>query len=152
MFRGHTEATTSVSWSPDGSRIATASRDNTARVWDSRSGTEVLALKGHTESVSSASWSPDGSRIATASDDNTARVWDARNGSEVLALKGHTEPVTSASWSPDGSRIATASYDKTSRIWDCAGRYGGARAQGAYWLRGLRVLEPRRLAHRHREQ
>ena len=73
---------------PDSSRIATASSDNTAQVWDARSGAEILSLKGHTELVSSVSWSPDGSRIATASWDNTARVWDARSIAERLAADG----------------------------------------------------------------
>jgi WD40 repeat protein len=75
----------SVSWSPDGSRIATASWDKTARVWDAKTGAETLTLKGHTGPVNSVSWSPDGLRIATASGDKTARVWDATSGAERLA-------------------------------------------------------------------
>ena len=117
-FKGHTNFVTSVSWSPDGSRIATASEDQTVRVWDARTGVEALTLKGHSDRVNSVSWSPDGSRIATASDDDTARVWDARTGVEALTLKGHTSFVTSVSWSPDGSRIATTSCDNTARVWD----------------------------------
>ena len=55
----------SASFSPDGSRIVTASTDKTAKVWDARTGAEVLTLKGHTGQVTSASFSPDGSRIVT---------------------------------------------------------------------------------------
>ncbi len=117
-LKGHTAPVSSVCWSPDGSRIATAGYDNTARVWDTRSGEVVLELKGHTAPVSSVSWSPDGSRIATASYDNTARVWDARSGAEAFVIKWHVDPVLSVSWSPDGSRIATASRDNAARIWD----------------------------------
>ena len=62
----------------DGSHIVTASGDGTAKVWDARTGTEVLSLKGHGDMVMSASFSPDRSRIVTASADGTARVWDAR--------------------------------------------------------------------------
>ena len=72
----------SVCWSPDGSRIATASKDGTARVWDAQTGDEILALKGHNNEVTSVCWSPDGSRIATASSDTTARIWGARGGAE----------------------------------------------------------------------
>ncbi|HJZ54385.1 MAG TPA: serine/threonine-protein kinase, partial [Gemmataceae bacterium] len=89
-LKGHTSSVMSASFSPDGSRIVTASLDDTARVWDAKTGAELLALKGHTNAVNSASWSPDGSRILTASWDTTARVWDARTGAELLALKGHT--------------------------------------------------------------
>ncbi len=52
--------------------------DKTAKVWDAKSGAEVLTLKGHTGRVISASFSPDGSRIVTGSDDKTAKVWDAQ--------------------------------------------------------------------------
>ena len=62
----------SASFSPDGSRIVTASWDGTAKVWDAESGAELLTLKGHAAQVTSASFSPDGSRIVTGSVDNTA--------------------------------------------------------------------------------
>ena len=68
----------SAAFSPDGSRIVTASSDNTARIWDAASGKEIAVLRGHEASVDSAAFSPDGSRIVTASEDNTARIWDAR--------------------------------------------------------------------------
>jgi eukaryotic-like serine/threonine-protein kinase len=45
------------------------------KVWDARTGAELLALKGHTGSVASASFSADGSRIVTGSLDKTAKVW-----------------------------------------------------------------------------
>ena len=38
-----------MSWSPDGTRLATGSRDGTAKVWDAAGGRELLTLKGHTE-------------------------------------------------------------------------------------------------------
>jgi WD40 repeat protein len=65
----------SAAFSPDGSRIVTGSSDQTAKVWDARSGAEVLSLKGQTESVRSAAFSPDGSRIVTTSGDS-AKVWE----------------------------------------------------------------------------
>jgi WD40 repeat protein len=109
---------TSATFSPDGAQILTASLDGTAKVWDAKSGTEVLTLKGHTGAVWSASFSPDGERIVTTSADQVAKVWDARSGAQVLTLKGHTNNVRSATFSPDGTRIVTASDDRTARVWD----------------------------------
>jgi WD40 repeat protein len=66
----------SAAFSPDGTRIVTASEDNTARVWEASTGKELAQLQGHTAWVRSAAFSPDGTRIVTASEDNTARVWE----------------------------------------------------------------------------
>jgi WD40 repeat protein len=108
----------SAAFSPDGSRIVTASNDATGRIWDAVTGKEIAVLHGHDASLNSAAFSPDGSRIVTASDDNTARIWDAATGEEINVLRGHGAPVRSAAFSLDGSRIVTASQDKTARIWD----------------------------------
>ena len=66
----------SAAFSPDGSRIVTASNDKTARVWDAATGKAIAVLSGHEDSVISAAFSPDGLHIVTASADKTARVWD----------------------------------------------------------------------------
>jgi WD40 repeat protein len=86
---GHDSAVWSVAWSADGKRLATGSRDNTAKVWDAETGRELLTLSGDSEPVFSVAWSPDGKRLATGSADNTAKVWDAGTGKELLALGGH---------------------------------------------------------------
>ena len=87
----HAAVSTSVAFSPDGKRIASASQDRTVKVWDARTGQETLTLKGHTDVVSgSVAFSPDGKRLASASEDGTVKVWDAGTGQEILTLKGHT--------------------------------------------------------------
>ncbi len=83
----------SVACSPDGKRLATASGDKTAKVWDAASGQELLTLRGHIGAVYSVAWSPDGKRLATASGDQTAKVWDAASGQELLTLHGHSNAV-----------------------------------------------------------
>jgi len=63
-----------AAYSPNGVRIATASADKTARIWDATSGELITTLEGHGKSVGALAYSPDGARIATASSDRRARV------------------------------------------------------------------------------
>ena len=117
-FSGHTSFANCVAFSPDGKRLATASADQTAKVWDAASGKELLTMKGHSGEVTCVAFSPNGKWLATASHDQTVKVWDAANGQESLTLKGHTGVITSVAFSADGKRLASASYDKTVILWD----------------------------------
>jgi Tol biopolymer transport system component len=117
-YFGHRGAVLGVAWSPDGTRIASASADQTVQVWDAHTGIRLLTYNGHKSFVISVTWSPDGSRIASASDDQTVQVWDAHTGSRLLTYNGHRATVWSVAWSPDGTRIASASYDRTAQVWD----------------------------------
>ncbi|XRB25260.1 EF-hand domain-containing protein [Pseudoscourfieldia marina] len=115
---GHSDYVTSASYSADGTRIVSASWDQTVRVWDATTGACISVLEGHSSTVTSASYSADGTRIVSASGDETVRVWDATTGACISVLEGHSGDVTSASYSTDGTRIVSASDDKTVRVWD----------------------------------
>jgi len=115
---GHEHMVRFAEFSPDGSRIVTASSDGTARIWNATTGEEIAVLRGHERTVMHAAFSRDGSRVVTSSIDQTARIWDAANAKETAVLRGHTQIVNSAAFSPDGSRVVTASGDNTARIWD----------------------------------
>jgi WD40 repeat protein/tRNA A-37 threonylcarbamoyl transferase component Bud32 len=116
-LKGHTGAVRSASFSPDGSRIVTASQDNTAKVWDAKTGGLVHTLTGHIRMVYWASFSPDGSRILTASGDATAKVWDAQSGAEILTRRFNTA-IFSDCFSQDGARAVAACFDQTAKVWD----------------------------------
>ncbi|CAI7627747.1 unnamed protein product [Penicillium pancosmium] len=117
-LEGHSDPVTSIAWSPDGSRLASASYDETVRIWDPATGQSISTLEGHSNGVASIAWSPDGSRLASGSDDETVRIWDPATGQSISILEGHSDEVRSIAWSPDGSRLASGSYDETVRIWD----------------------------------
>lgn len=111
----------SAAFSPDGARVVTASWDNSARVWDARTGKALLKLeRQHTEYVNAAAYSPDGRLILTTSDDKTAVLWDAATGTFVRALKGHAGAIRAGVFSPDGKQVLTGSTDKTARLWNIA--------------------------------
>jgi WD40 repeat protein len=110
----------SVTFSPDGNRIVSGSRDRTLRVWDASTGQPIgKPLVGHEDWVSSVAFSPDGKRIVSGSRDKTLRMWDASTGQPIgKPLVGHEDWVSSVAFSPDGKRIVSGSIDKTLRVWD----------------------------------
>jgi serine/threonine protein kinase len=118
VLYGHGDRVYSAAYSPDGTRIVTASADKTARIWDARTGAQLAVLSGHGDTVYAAAYAPDGTRIVTASADKTARIWDARTGTQLAVLSGHGDTLYAAAYSPDGTHIITASRDKSARIWD----------------------------------
>jgi WD40 repeat protein len=119
-LEGHQEAVTSVSFSADGQRLATASRDGTVKLWN-RQGKQLATLKGHQGAVYGVSFSPDGQRLATASQDRTVVLWDLQ-GRKLATFRGHENSVYSVSFSPDGKHLASTSRDRTARLWDLTGR------------------------------
>lgn len=96
------------------------SHDNNVKLWDARTGREILTLKGHNHPVNSVVFSPDGRRIVSGSNGNTVKVWDATTGKEALTINGHKDKVTSVAFSPSGQWIVSGSTDKTIKIWDAA--------------------------------
>jgi WD40 repeat protein len=120
-LRGHTDAVSSVCFSPDGRRLASASHDRTVKVWEAQTGQEVLSLQGLPGWVTGVCFSPDGRRLASASPDRTVKVWEAQTGQEQLTLKGHTKEVLSVCFSPDGRRLASAAGERDQgevKVWD----------------------------------
>ena len=106
-----------ISFSPDGSRLATASFDSSARVWDISTGRELLRLAGHDRTIHSVAFSPDGSRLATSGDDGKAILWNPENGRKLFELPGRGQ-VHDLVFSPDGLRLVTTHDDRYGRVWD----------------------------------
>ncbi len=115
---GHEAGIYSGVFSPDGSLIATASEDSTARIWIASSGEELLKLSGHQDQVMAVSFSQDGKFLATASIDSTVILWDVETGNRIRTFEGHAGYVVGVTFSPNDSLLATASFDRTARIWD----------------------------------
>jgi WD40 repeat protein len=84
--RGHDSWVYGVAFSPRGDLIATASWDQTARIWDAATGACLATLAGHAGTVEAVAFSPSGALLATVSSDATARLWDAASGAHLATL------------------------------------------------------------------
>jgi WD40 repeat protein len=74
-----------VTWSPDGKRIASGDGDHTVRVWDAHTGQSFFVFQGHSGYVHIAAWSPDGKYIASGGYDRSIQVWNASTGDIVMS-------------------------------------------------------------------
>jgi WD40 repeat protein/DNA-binding SARP family transcriptional activator len=110
LFIQHEGPIRSLSWSPDGKRLLTASDDGTARVWSAATG-ELLLRLDHKGKVRYASWSPDGSQILTNLEEpETLILWDGSSGERSFDIERKVGgfSIFDARWSPDGERLAIA--------------------------------------------
>lgn len=118
-LKGHSSWVLAVSYSPDGSMIATGSMDNTVRLWDASTGESLREpLRGHTKWITALAWepyhlqTPGRPRLASSSKDGSVRIWDVIGGKLDLNLTRHKGSVSCVKWGGTGN-IYTSSHDKT---------------------------------------
>jgi len=109
-YHGHSATVKAVSWSPNGTRIASGSEDWTVQVWDATSGGNVVALRNTGNTMLAVAWSLDGKRIAAGERDAFGNVYmlDAISASTLFTYHDHSADVRSLAWSPNSKRIASA--------------------------------------------
>ena len=132
---GHKGEIIDMCLSSDERWMATASADNTARLWNATDGSELLILTGHVSEVTAVAILVDrpGLRVLTGSNDQTAKLWAISGldvpindsaatvpkpeAKELLSLRGHTRGLTSVAFAPDGHAAVTASRDGLTILW-----------------------------------
>jgi WD40 repeat protein len=118
---GHSAPVMAATWSPDGSSVATASKDGTVLLWSAASGQPLLAAPlQHGARVDLVRFMPDGKKLLTASGDRVARVWTVADGTLAFATRPHAATIRGIAVSSTGRFVATASVDRTARVIDAA--------------------------------
>lgn len=119
-FGGHRNAIAAVSFSPDGQLLASASWDNTIKLWK-LDGALVKTLSGHTQRVNDVRFSADGRWIAAASQDRTITLWKP-DGTLQTTIRGHLNGINSVAFSPDSQTLVSAGMDDAIKLWSLQGR------------------------------
>jgi WD40 repeat protein/serine/threonine protein kinase len=114
---GHAAFIISLAFSADGTRLASASRDGTAKLWEPGTGREILSLRGFPTEVTGMAFSPDDKRLVAASEDKTAIVWDSWFGQEARTFPDGFRTVA---FRPDSKCFATAGHNHTLKLWETA--------------------------------
>ncbi|MEG4213616.1 serine/threonine-protein kinase [Microcoleus sp. S13_B4] len=115
---GHSNAVTSVAFSPDGATLASGSEDKTIEMWKLDTGKRWYTLTGHSDWVTCVAFSPDGASLASGGRDKMIHIWDLNKGKWWYALAGHSDRVSAVAFSRDGQVLASGSRDKTVQLWN----------------------------------
>jgi WD40 repeat protein len=112
----HNNAVYGVAFSRDGTQLASASLDNTVKLWRASGGEHSATLRGHGDGVAFVGYLADGT-LVTASLDGTLKTWSS-DGAVLRTFSGHQGYLSCAAAAPTGSLLASGGFDKTVRLWD----------------------------------
>lgn len=129
-LKGHTGIIGALAFSPDGTLLASGSKDHSVRLWDSTSGKLLFQLDGHKDEVGALAFSPDGKLLASGADDDTVKLWDPASGKLLATLPGYRGWVRALAFARDGKILAAANYNQEVALWDVAAQKIVRRLEG----------------------
>jgi WD40 repeat protein len=121
MVQDNAGVVVSLSWSPDGKKLASGATDQTASIWNAVTGQRLYKLEGHRGAVYALAWSPSGKHLAAGGYENPLKLWNPDTGKEEKTLKEYRAGLTVA-WSPNGKLLASGGLSDPLRFWAETGK------------------------------
>ena len=118
ISQGHTKGVNAVAYSPDGTKILSASQDKTIKEWSVSTGKCLQTFEGHKDVVKCIAYHNEGAKILSGSNDGTIKEWEVETGKCTATFEEHEEGVTSIKYLPDNEYFLSGSTDKTVRLWN----------------------------------
>ena len=117
-FIGHKGVINDIAVSPTGNLIASASGDETVRLWSNSVNGVSQTVKAHTAPVKSVDFNNEGRLLLSAADDKIIKIINVADRKFQASLVGHTNWVRCARFSPDSRLVGSGSDDHTVKLWD----------------------------------
>ena len=126
LLEGHTSWVYSTVFSPDGTLLASGSRDKTIRIWDVETKEQIAIFEESTSWANAVCFSPNGKLLASVLEAGTIEIWEIESHKKVAQIKGHRaeslrfwvrDRSFSSAFSPDGRFLVAAAGDKTLGVW-----------------------------------
>lgn len=117
-YQGHDNSISACRFHPKKPIFATASDDETWKLWTLSNCELVMAGEGHTGWLSDLHFHPHGSHLATSSGDGTLKIWEFSQARCSQTFPDHTQAVWGCEFHSGGDFLASCSMDHTVRIWD----------------------------------
>lgn len=117
-YKGHVNSISSCAFHPKKPIFATASDDETWRLWTIGDSELVMSGEGHTSWLSGIHFHPHGSHLATSSGDSTVKIWEFSQAKCTHTFAEHTQAVWGCEFHYAGDFVASCSMDHTVRVWD----------------------------------
>ncbi len=114
----HSDTVFALRFSPDGTKLASASADRYLKVVSVADGKELKSFEGHTHHVLAVDWSGDGRRLVTGGADSVVKVWDFEAGEQLRTLNQAAKGVTGLRWVPGKPLLFGAAGDSQVRAWN----------------------------------